>query len=89
MHHWKSTVNHLKGLLPERYDRILLARVGLATNGGQSSKRSQLAQIKEVLHEFLLYRQWSLPIEKDCDRWRRSFPLKEVNLKTLESKLTC
>ena len=84
----KSIKNHLKGLLPERYVEFLLARVGISDQTAVNRlSEANWAQIKEVLTNFRFTVNGSLPIEKGFVTGG-GVHLKEVNPKTLESKLT-
>ena len=84
----KSIKNHLKGLLPERYVEFLLAKVGISDQTAVNRlSEANWAQIKEVLTNFRFTVNGSLPIEKGFVTGG-GVHLKEVNPKTLESRLT-
>ena len=77
-----------KTLLPERYVEFLLAKVGI--DGQMAVSRlteANWAQIKEALTNFRFTVNGSLPIEKGFVTGG-GVHLKEVNPKTLQSKLT-
>ena len=78
----------MKGLLPERYVEFLLARVGISDQTAVNRlSEANWAQIKEALTNFRFTVNGSLPIEKGFVTGG-GVHLKEVNPKTLESKLT-
>ena len=84
----KSIKNHLKTLLPERYIEFLLAKVGIDDQTAVSRlTEANWAQIKEALTNFRFTVNGSLPIEKGFVTGG-GVHLKEVNPKSLQSKLT-
>ena len=84
----KSVKNHLKGLLPERYVEFLLAKVGIDDQMAVSRMtEANWTAIKDGLTNFRFTVNGSLPIEKGFVTGG-GVHLKEVNPKTLQSKLT-
>lgn len=84
----KSIKNHLKTLLPERYVEFLLAKVGIDDQTAVSRMTdAQGMAIKDGLMNFRFMVNGSLPIEKGFVTGG-GVHLKEVNPKTLQSKLT-
>ena len=84
----KSIKNHLKTLLPERYVEFLLAKVGIDDQTAVSRMTdAQWMAIKDGLMNFRFTVNGSLPIEKGFVTGG-GVHLKEVNPKTLQSKLT-
>ena len=84
----KSIKNHLKGLLPERYVEFLLEKVGIDDQMAVSRlTAANWIAVKEGLTNFRFKVNGSLPIEKGFVTGG-GVHLKEVNPKSLQSKLT-
>ena len=84
----KSIKNHLKGLLPERYVEFLLEKVGIDDQMAVSRlTEANWIAVKEGLTNFRFKVNGSLPIEKGFVTGG-GVHLKEVNPKSLQSKLT-
>ena len=84
----KSIKNHLKGLLPERYVEFLLEKVGIDDQMAVSRlTAANWIAVKECLTNFRFTVNGALPIEKGFVTGG-GVHLKEVNPKSLQSKLT-